>query len=72
MLRELHCSENPDANPSTSLDSSGCDPLKELGLLYSFGGGHSSASHLLKLTPELQVLHYPHKNALFLLTHIKF
>lgn len=72
MLRELHSSENPDANPFTRLDSLGFDPLKELCLLYSFGGDHSSASHLLKLTPELQVLHYPHKNALFLLTCIKF
>ena len=71
MIRELHSSENSDANPSTRLDSSGSDPLKELCLLYSFGGDHSSASHL-KLTPGLQVLYYPYKNALFLLICIKF
>lgn len=65
MIRELHSSENSDANPSTRLDSSGSDPLKELCLLYSFGGDHSSASHLLKLTFLAQVLYYPYKNALF-------
>lgn len=53
MTMEAHSSETSDANPSTRLDSSGREPLKDLRLLYSFGDG--SVSHLLKLTPKFTI-----------------